>query len=375
MGADIDVRQGRESYCVTNVTRDSFVVTVDGKPLEVLMNRGKINLKVNPQLKLSDKTAVVNALKFERTYTPETDPNKKWAAAQSGSAAQSAVGTSAGRMAGAQMGANLAEGYRNALLAGRPGGGGGGGSGGMAVDAGTVSTANSFRQADAALGSDQNSAGYAAAQLQEELEKGLVDAVRVTAEISAPVPMSDPYVVIITQYREKDDPGGAARNWVYACQLDRLDEKPVKIRILKGGFPPGFEVLRQQIHVYGGGRELGTNVADKNVPLTRDEAHEYLIIDHLTTHKGATLPPAVAFGVNAWDVQPHYSAEQAQQVVYVKVTRGGLPQGAFRDENCSRRAGDSYLEQLVEQVRFKPALQAGKAVDGVAQLKIADLAL
>jgi hypothetical protein len=360
MGTDIDVQLNQKEYRVKNVAGYSFVINVDGKPVEVATNRGPIALKVIPSLKLSDRAATVAALSFERAYTPENDPTLKWQARQSLGSGQAAVGTAAGKWANAMMGANQAiarqsPGVPQALN--------------EAAQAGQV-----YHQAQKSALSDFDSPGQAAAELQTELDQQLFDAVRVTCEISAPRPMNDPYLVIITQYREKDDPPGAVKNWVYAWQLDRLDETPLKVRILKGGFPPGFELLKQQLHVYGAGRELGTNVADKNVPLTRDEAHEYIVIDHLVTHKKATLPPSVALGVSSKDFYPHFGAEQVQQVIYVKVDKDGLPGGAFRNERCTEPSGDDYLEKLVGRTRFKPAIKEGKPVEGVARLKIVELA-
>jgi len=210
MGADIDVQLGQEAHRVKNVAGDAFVITVNNKPVEVPMNRGKINMKVVPQLKLSDKAAVVKDLKIERAYTPENDPNKKWAAAQSGSAAQSLVGTTAGRMAGAQMGANIAEQNRQNMMRGAPAGttlpGGGdvglqSQDGGFAVTAATVFYRRQLPPGEHRPQLRPEQRGLSAQQLQEELDKKLFDAVRVTCEISSAKPMSDPYVVIITQYR------------------------------------------------------------------------------------------------------------------------------------------------------------------------------
>lgn len=367
MGADIDVQVNKAMHRVKNVAGDSFVVSVDQKPVEVPMNRGAVNMKVTPQLKLSDKTAVVKELKFERAYTPQNDPNKKWAARQSGSAGQALVGNSAGQMASAQQGAQQSA-IRGAALAGPSGVSFGG-------DNAVASTASTFNSASAAAGSDFNSAGYAAQQLQEELDKQLFDAVLLTCEVSSPRPLRDPYLVVIAHYREKDRPPGAAKSWIFAKALDRLDENPLRVRILQGGFPEGFELVRQEIHLYGAGRELGTNVAEKNVWLTREEAHEYIVIDHITTHKGATLAPGLAFGVSSKDFYPHYGSEQVKQEIYVKVDKTGLPGGVFRDEGCTQPSGDDYLETLVSQTRFKPALKAGKPIEGVARLKIVDLAI
>lgn len=368
MGADVDVELNNKPHRVKNVAGDAFVVTVDQRPVEVPMNRGAVKMKVIPQLKLSDKTALVSGLKFERAYTPENDPVKKWLPAQAAGAAQANVGLTAGKWANALQGQQQAAIRMQNLF-------GPNGSGAVGPPPELTEYARPYNQAQADVGANQNNSGYIAMRMQEELDRGLFDAVRVTCEISSPKPMHDPYVVIITQYREKDDPPGAVKNWVYAWQLDRLDENPVKIQILKGGFPPGFEMMKQQFHVYGAGRELGTNVADKNVPLTRDEAHQYIVIDHLVTHKKDTLPPAVALGVSQKDFYPHYGSEQVKQEIYVKVDKDGLPGGAFRNERCTEPSGDDYLEKLVSQTRFKPAIKAGKPIDGVARLKIIELAL
>ncbi len=365
MGADIDVQRGKDTFRVKNVVGDSFIIVVDQKPVEVPMNRGPIAMKVTPQLKLSDKGASVKDLKFARAYTPANDPNKKWAAAQAGSAAQAQLGNSAGQLGSAMMGQQLGGQRANAL------------GGGMASinmgDNGVGDRLAAMNSASLGNGSDLNSAGYASQKLQEELDKQLFDAVLVTCEVSAPKQMRDPYLVIITNYKVKDEPN-VTKSWVYAKALDRLDEAPLQVHILQGGFPPGFEMVKQQFHVYGAGRELGTNVADKNVALTRDEAHQYIVIDHITTHKGATVPPSVALGVGAKDFYPHYGSEQVKQEIYVKVDKDGLPHGAFRDEACAKPFGDEFLDGLVTRTLFKPALKAGKPVDGVAKLTILGLA-
>ncbi len=363
MGADIEVQANRQMLRVSDVEGDNFVVHLKEGPLLVPMNRSVLNMQVTPQLKLSDRTAQVASLKVERAYTAQNDPHRKFAAAQSGSAAQSSVGTAAGQMANAMMGAQLADQRAGAL------------GGGMA-NLGSGSAAqqvNAFNSASLAAGSDLNNAGVAAGQLQDELDKQLFDAVLVTCEVSAPVPVGDAYLVVVAHYRDKDDPTNLKR-WIFAKDLERLDPEPVKVRVMQGGFPAGYELLRSTVHLYGRGLEYGTNVSDKSVWLTREEAHQYLVMDHVSAHKGATLPPALALGLDAASLHANYDDTQAQQVIYVKVSRDGLPLGVFRDAECIRPGGE-VLERLVAVARFTPALAKGKAVEGIAKLKLADLAL
>lgn len=367
MGADIDVQVNDEVHRVKNVVGDAFVVAIKGQPVEVRAKRGPVKMKVTPQMKLTNRTATVKELKFTRAYTPGNDPRVKWGRFQSGGAAQSYVGSSAGLMASAMMGAQ-----QSAIRSANQGGTGSSSNPGP-PDPVVMQFIANYNQASYDLGIDMSSAGYAAGQMQEELNQQLFDAIEVSFEISAPASMWDPYLLIVAQYRDPDAPK-ELKSWIYARALDRVDERTSKVKFLQGGFPPGFELVSQDVHFYGSGRELATNVADQRTPLSRKEAHQYIVINHRNQHKGATVAPAIALGVGRSSLYPHYGSEQVQQVIYVRVDQNGLPQGTFRDEACSESSEDDYLSGLVAQACFTPALQDGAAVEGVAHLKIIELA-
>ena len=57
------------------------------------------------------------------------------------------------------------------------------------------------------------------------------------------------------------------------------------------------------------------------------------------------------------------------------MTKDGKPTAVFADKSCSQRVEDPYLESVVQNIRFKPALENGKPVDGIAAVKFADLAI
>ena len=182
-------------------------------------------------------------------------------------------------------------------------------------------------------------------------------------------------LIVVAQFREKSDKPGIMSDWVYATELDAINEAPRTIRFKQGGFPPGFELVKYEVHFYNQGQEVANTSADKSVSLTRDEAHVYIIIDHLTTNKGATLPPTLALGAKSGDFRARYGGEQLQQTIYVKVSKDGLPQGIFSNLACTAKLDDAFMESVVSYARFKPALQAGKPVDGVAGIRLGDLAL
>ena len=64
---------------------------------------------------------------------------------------------------------------------------------------------------------------------------------------------------------------------------------------------------------------------------------------------------------------------QLKAVYYVKVNKEGKASELFADESCSIAVNDPYLDALIKNFRFNPALDQGKPVDGVALLKLNQL--
>ena len=56
--------------------------------------------------------------------------------------------------------------------------------------------------------------------------------------------------------------------------------------------------------------------------------------------------------------------------IYSKVSKDGRPRGIYSDATCTKKVDDTYLASVVDNVRFKPALEKGQPVDGVAGLKL-----
>ena len=146
-----------------------------------------------------------------------------------------------------------------------------------------------FDSSAGAVGSDFNSSASKAGKMQAELAEGMFDAMEITFDLSSEKPVGDPYVVIVANYHEKDSKPGEVHNWIFAQALDAVGPDPRKVHIKQGGFPRGFELEKFQVHLYKAGRELASNVAEKRVPLTRDEAFDYLLLEYFHSHKGDTL--------------------------------------------------------------------------------------
>ena len=229
-------------------------------------------------------------------------------------------------------------------------------------------------QAEKMMSSDTGQAAGGRQRADSDLALQLFDAVEVSFEFSSEVYLEKPYLVVITRFHERDAKSGVVRSGVFAKALESIGSRPTKIDVIHGGFPPGFEIEELQVHLYNEGREIPTEVAQKRVPLSRDEAFEYLLIDHLRGHKGDTVPATPAVGRPNRQEMVQLGPKRFDAVYFAKVDKNGRPGGTYVDEDCSQPV-DETVAALTGAVRYYPALDQGQPVDGVARLVLSQLAL
>ncbi|HVU17780.1 MAG TPA: hypothetical protein VHD32_12710 [Candidatus Didemnitutus sp.] len=365
-GVDISVSEQKELHPVEDVRDGSFIIHVGGKEVKIASRWGSLGLKVAPAMKISAEPAQIGNLVFERAYTPENNPAQKFARQQGEQAAVQQ-----------EMDQTMNMLYLQSIT------GRGGHGGGAAGPPGTpaANPAGSSTGLDAHLSqmgdkmhvvdTHQNSQ---IGQMQHELTEELYDAVQVDFELTAPWPAQRPYVVIMMRFHAKDAPPDRGQNWLYAAELDHLDQKPARIHLLKGGFPPGYALESYQIHVFDGQREIATNLSQEQVGLTPSEAYLMLRTDYLAAHKGATSDALAAIGRLGDADRQHLGEDLYHHIFYVKVSGDGTPQGAFADRELTQPAFDA-VTKLVARVRFLPALANGRPVDGVAEFRFSQLHL
>jgi hypothetical protein len=162
---------------------------------------------------------------------------------------------------------------------------------------------------------------------------------------------------------------------VYARSLHPIDEHVSHVHFTQEGFPFGYELLDFQLHIYNRGVEIASNIASDRVELTRDEAFEYVKMEYEGAHKKDTLSAVPAMGKLPADLPGRLAGGQYRGTYYVVVSKDGLATVPFLDPACTKKAGDPYLMAVVESLRFKPALDAGKPVEGIAALDLNKLAL
>jgi hypothetical protein len=363
-GANISVGQNGELHPVRDVSGGSWVVSVNGQPVLVSAGNGQVSLKVTAAAKLTEVSAAVSNLKSEPVYTFQNDPSVRLTQSLNASATlnvgyhvavNQATAISNGTIAASQMGVNGA----------KPGGSTPAG----ADDPIGKALANAQLSLDAASTSAGSDLFYKPARG----EAGDFDALDVSFDVSAAKQIDEPYVVVISRFHERGASEGSFRNLIYAKALAPIGPSAQKVKFEQAGFPPGYELLGLEIHLYDRGYEVATNVAPNREAMTRDEAFDYARAKYLAAHRGETLPATPLMGALPDDLRSRIAQGKYGETIYVRVSKDGMPDAAFADAACSRKIEDPYVAAIVRGIRFKPALAQGAPVDGIAPLNLSKM--
>jgi len=362
MGVDLAVQRDANFYRVVDVNGSELQIRIGRKEFFV-PTRGRLTgLKVDYGLKLAQATVTLDGLESGPTYTPANDPRRKFEArAGAESGAQAARGWSEARQSEAQA----------SLVAAQ------GGSKEFQKNYEDIIEQEQANQGvlNQQLGSDYYSIPKLADDLALELAQGNYDAMEVSFKISSPVELENPYMVILFKYRERDAKEDDVGMLIHAKQLEPIGPKPRYIRVREGGLPVGFKYVDCSVHIYNRGTEVATNLSSKRVELSREEAQQYLVIEHMGAHKQGTVPASVVRGGLSAAVRGRLTAEKLERTCYVKVSKDGTLLGVFADEGCAQPLEDADTIGVLADSFFRPALVEGKPVDGVARVRLVDLAL
>jgi len=401
MGADISLNLDKDFYPVRDVEGGSWVVEINHQDRVISAKSAPLNLKITPNLKLSERSATIVGFKGERGYTFDNDPSVRLTRGLSGSAMTNDMLTGV-----AQDAQHLDDTLRNNAL---------GGAQTLATadkqfgDAAIMYTAQTsparvhFPKAVPGTIAPDNplvnstfdgKSGLALAILEADmavqvadkqaengtepgsrLTKTGVDAMDVDFSIAAPAPLHEPYIVTITKFHARGSPDGLVQNLVYAKALDPIYKQYSHIHFTEGGFPFDFELVDFQVHIYDRGVEVPTNLSPDRIEMTREEAFQYVKAEYIAAHRGATRPPVPAMGKLPAQLPARLAAGNYGDTFYVKVSKDGLAEESFADVGCSKRIDDPFLDEVVKGLRFKPALEEGKPVEGISPLNLSKLTI
>jgi hypothetical protein len=414
MGADIAIDLDRTLYKVTDVNGSDWVVNIDGRSHEISAKTAPLNLRITPNLKVTEVNVTIEGFKRVQAYSFDNDPSVLLTRGLSRSSA-----LNSDLLANSQNAQHRLDTMQNHALGGASLLAGSDDqfsanaqlttaqfaysnshptildAGGLPLPSPNAPSTNTnttgyvgdlpgmqiFATPDQKLsvGIAQQSANSSANQLKNgdeavgKIASSGLDAMDVEFDIRSKKILHDPYVVTMTRFRTKDSKPGMVQNMVFAKSLHPIDEHRSHVHFIEEGFPSGYELLDFQLHIYNRGEEVATNISADRVELTRDEAFEYVKLEYLGSHKRATAPAIVAMGKLPSDLPELIKSGAYQTSFYAHVSKEGYADGSFSDAQCTKMVTDQYLENLVRNLRFKPALENGKVVEGIAEVNLPKL--
>jgi hypothetical protein len=102
-----------------------------------------------------------------------------------------------------------------------------------------------------------------------------------------------------------------------------------------------------------------------------NEAYQFVLLEHLSQHKHDSAPAAPAVADVPTQLRDRLRGDS--RTYYAKITKEGRATGVYSDAGCTEPVTDAAILQAFNSARFKPALDKGVAIDGVASVKLAQL--
>jgi len=186
----------------------------------------------------------------------------------------------------------------------------------------------------------------------------------VSFEAASPEPVANAYALGVVTLAVED---GMAET-LFFQYIGRLDERPRHVRVHQDGLPATSEVRRIDIHLFTNGEELPTNLSKKRFTITRDEAQDYLIVNHVAKHTGHSLPPTPVWSL----APPSLRAADNGAAFDFPLTVEIDPRGNVTQVRRGALVVPDPIVAIAKAVPFLPALAEGEPVAAVATFNLAD---
>lgn len=190
--------------------------------------------------------------------------------------------------------------------------------------------------------------------------------------VSSPQPLDHAYLIVVANYSSPTKPDQTARQ-ISAREFSRIDSKPQQVKLTHAASLNGLPFRKFDIALFANGQEVATNLSEKRLALTSDQAFQFFLIDHLSAHKGATLPPTPMLMTPRMEFRRQVEKTELNQTIYANVDKMGNVLGMSTDVAGKQRL-PSLVESALQNVRFLPALNNGAPVEGRVMVTLAQLA-
>ena len=398
VGTDLSVKQDGKFYRVVGATRKTLKIEKDHASADVRLSDGA-NIRINKGVKLSNLSATIGNLQTESV--DRESARAQLAAMQASMALMSEAGDREDRVHGRmtlisgvaihesatisranldEMQAGLKAAYVDAL---------------PIVEQSTASASTLFNQSlmqsgvedevtlDASalpglhtiggngLG-DSGAGGATSLSFSKTSAPSASTEVELTFEVSSPEPLENAYIVVVANYASPTKPTEMARQ-ISAREFAHIDSHPQKVKMTHAASVNGLPFKKFDMGLFANGQEVATNLSEKRMALTSDQAFQFFLIDYLTAHKGATLPPAPVLMKPRAEIRRQVAKTNANQAIYANVDKTGGVVAISTDASGTQPLPPS-VESALQNVRFMPALKNGTPVEGRVKVTLAQLA-
>ncbi|MEO6002569.1 MAG: hypothetical protein ABIS43_05405 [Opitutus sp.] len=397
VGTDLSVGQDGKFYRVVGATKKTLKIEKDHAVADVRLSGGA-NIRINKGVKLSNLSATIGHLQTESV--DRESARAQLAAMQASMALMSEAGDKEDRLhgkvtvmsavainSGAGISrANLDEiqaGVSAAYISALP-----------AIEQSTASVSTLFTQnlmlpgvedevtldASALPGlhtiggnglGESGAGGSSSLSFSKSSTPSASSEVELTFELSSPEPLENAYIVVVANYASPTKPNEVARQ-ISAREFAHIDTHPQRVKMTHAASVNGLPFKKFDMGLFANGQEVATNLSEKRMALTSDQAFQFFLIDYLTAHKGATLPPAPVLMKPRAEIRRQVEKTDANQAIYANVDKmGGVL--AITTDAAGTQPLPAAVASALQNVRFMPALQNGAPVEGRVKVTLAQL--
>jgi hypothetical protein len=354
VGTDLSVKQDGQFYHVVRATKDSFLVERDHAIKEVRGSQAA-EIKVTRGVKLSSLSATID--NFKTDSVDRAAAQAQFAAMHEQILMTDAAGDTADRIHGRMIVDSTVAVNPSSTAAYATPNGPPVGRAPVTLDA----------YADALTGLQSNISA-ASTFYFEKNQRSDSAGVELSFDVSSPEKIENAYLVVVANYVQGDK---VARQ-ISARELKEITSRPTRIKLVHPATLSGLEFKKFDVALYANGQEVATNVSEKRMPLTTDQAYKFFYIDYLSKHAGASTPPAAMLMTPRAEFREKISNVQTDQPIYATVDKTGTVVAISTDEAGAEKIPAS-MESALQHVRFFPALQNGNPVDGRVKITLAQL--
>jgi len=351
-GVDLFVSDKGKLVPITSLgTKYVVIAGADGGAKRIDANQGfvwKITAKV------SSVGAVIDELESKPIFSPENDPYRAAFASQ---------------VAMAEYNANFSEGEQLVQQAARDAIAGNiaansvNADGSPALGGGPPPSNPNGPQLDTfeATGLDYD---YFQRQIREAEESGAHDALAVTFRLSPSTDLADVHAIVLVRIIRDDE----IQNLNFISGIGSVTTEGRDVRLMRTGIKPGFELLDTDVFVFNHDQEIATNLSERRMALTAQDAWEFARLSHQTDHRRSSAQPMVIWSLAPDALREATDADSFDWPLTLQLDERGVVQSI----DDGGKPLPPLVRKIASQLPCLPAVENGQPVPAKLRVNLVE---